>query len=274
MSASSATLLALAAGLALVGCGSEKINPADSGATTSSSGSGGAGAGGAGGSSSSGPVTRVVEERNPWGGPVGNLLVDGDFEFSIVLEGSSPQSGWLVFVPGGQGYLQGETGGLCKSGLRCGKIQTGALLFGRATSALNAPMVASLWAKPAEGEGCNVIDHYYIYCSFQGLQLPVPAVSETPDADGWCQYRGQIPPQSQSICAIIEMPVQVGLATTALVDAATLLPDTTASTQNIRGFEPAPAARRERLREVSKKVRERMPLGGDVPFRGRPLRRD
>ena len=100
-------------------CSEEKLAPAPVDATTSSSSSGGSA--GTGGSTVTPPEPRIrtVETRNPWGGALGNLFVDGDFEFSVVLQGSSPQAGWFAFSNNGQGYVRGETGGLCKSGMRC-----------------------------------------------------------------------------------------------------------------------------------------------------------
>ena len=59
----------------------------------------GSGAGDSGGTPFEPPpkreLKRTIEMRNPLGGPPGNLLVDGDFEFSIDFEGTGPQSGWI-----------------------------------------------------------------------------------------------------------------------------------------------------------------------------------
>ncbi|MBW2528823.1 MAG: hypothetical protein JRI23_31900 [Deltaproteobacteria bacterium] len=66
---------------------------------------------------------RTVMTRNPWGGPPGNLVVDGEFELSVTPSGG--QTGWRAFhFSGGLRELQVETGGVCRGGLRCALLQT------------------------------------------------------------------------------------------------------------------------------------------------------
>src|SRR5690606_37838607 len=98
-----------------------------------------------GGAPPEGPHVRDVVIRNPFGGPSDNLLADGDFELSIVPEGNSGQYGWIAFKQSGaEQPLLAETGGLCKSGLRCGRLPKRSIVFGRGTSAANeAPHRAS-----------------------------------------------------------------------------------------------------------------------------------
>ncbi|MBL8741515.1 MAG: hypothetical protein JNK04_10490, partial [Myxococcales bacterium] len=71
-----------------------------------------------------GPKVRDVYQRNPFGVPLENLLVDGDFELSITRE-STGQYGWRRLHNGGLKPTPAETGGLCKSGLRCGRVDSG-----------------------------------------------------------------------------------------------------------------------------------------------------
>ena len=62
---------------------------------------------------------RTLELRNPYGNvaAVDNLLIDGDFEFSD----RDGQYGWLGFSNSSFG-LDHETGGLCRSGVTCGRM--------------------------------------------------------------------------------------------------------------------------------------------------------
>src|SRR6185295_11284533 len=50
-----------------------------------------------------GPFRRSVEIRNPLGGPVGNLLADGDFELSTQGDGQTSQTPWRSFTSDGTG---------------------------------------------------------------------------------------------------------------------------------------------------------------------------
>ena len=108
MTSSTKTVLswaALATAVVVAACSEEKIAPAPVDATTSSSSTGGSD--GTGGGAVTPPEARIrtVETRSPWGGAIGNLFVDGDFEFSVVLQGASPQAGWFAFGNNSQGYV-------------------------------------------------------------------------------------------------------------------------------------------------------------------------
>src|SRR5262245_4991764 len=122
------------------------------------------------------PVKRTVETRVPFGGPAGNLLVDGDFEVSISFEGSGEQLAWIALTEsGGESYLRGETGGLCKSGLSCGVLESGVLLYGRGTAAKDAAMDASIYMKPPAGRGCAIADIELVHCNFSGTAAALSA---------------------------------------------------------------------------------------------------
>lgn len=264
-----ATTLAL---FVLVGCQDERVSPSPA----SGSASGGAGAGGAGGAggegaggSTPGPRIREVFLRNPMGSPPDNLFVDGDFELSIVPEESSGgQYGWIAFTSGGSpATLLGETGGLCRSGLRCGRVRSGRLLFGRGAAAPDeADMRASIWVKPLEPaddpeKPCDVGTFVAVACdSFQ--QLRVLQDADAPDAKGWCEMAGDIDGATQSVCLYVEAEVDM------LIDAATLLPRATGD-----DVSPLPPphehrlsaeqhARMSNLRDV---LRRRMPFGKALP---------
>ena len=72
--------------------------------------------------------TRTVGHRSPFGDvfQADNLMVDGDFE----LTGRNDQAPWIVFDELGQQTLNYETGGHCRSGVRCAIIAPGERLVG------------------------------------------------------------------------------------------------------------------------------------------------
>lgn len=218
-----------------------------------------------------GDVRRRVELRSPLGGTPGNLLVDGDFETSIVIEGSSPQSGWLAFGQNSRAYLRGATGGVCRSGLRCGWLEPGVLLFGQGTAAKDSGMIASAWARPAEGFGCNSVQVQVLRCNSFISAANVFAESETPRPDGWCFYRGRVSRQTTGTCMLIEASLP---AEPALVDNAAIVPDTgtvplgTAQAVPDTAFKPLSRERQERVRALLEWRRKRMKLG--APLRDRP----
>lgn len=260
------------AGLASA-CSEEKIAPAPSPGADASSGSGGSGTGG-GTVTPAGERIRTVETRNPWGGSPGNLLVDGDFEFSVVLEGHQPQSGWYVFESSGlgvqQGYLRGETGGLCKSGLRCARVSPNQILFGQGTAAKDEGMIAGLWVKVPEGSTCDIVSFSVVRCDFvNNFGMDVPPVSLEPDADGWCRYRGGVDAQPSATCAYITN--NLGPEQTAIVDHATLVPaDGTSPLPTMKALSGARAAK---ARAIIDTIRKRRPIGAP-PERKLPIGRE
>ncbi len=218
-----------------------------------------------------GEVRRRVELRSPVGGTPGNLLVDGDFETSIVIQGTGPQSGWLAFGAGAA-YLRGATGGVCRSGLRCGFLDPGVVLFGQGASARDSGMIASVWARPPAGYGCFAVQAQVLRCnSFLTAAGMIPE-SETPRPDGWCFYRGRVAQQTSGVCMYLETNLT---GEPALVDDARIIPDKgnvplgseSASIPDIT-FEPLRGERRARVEALLKWRRDRMKLG--APLADRP----
>jgi hypothetical protein len=212
---------------------------------------------------------RTVGTRVPWGGPPGNLLVDGDFEHSIVPEGQGGQLGWFAFTTTNlaDAYLRGETGGVCKSGLRCAVLAPGTFLYGRGTSDKDVGLLAGIWAKPPAERPCRVVHPYLVQCNatvITGGDL-APVAAE-PDADGWCEYRGAAAPITASMCMVVEAQLLPG--ETALVDAATLLPSDGKAPLPALG--PLGSDRAARLAAVAARIRARLPFGAP----SRPLHPD
>ncbi len=237
-----------------LGCASEELNPVPL-TTTSSSGAGGA------------PVPpayrRTVAKRNPFGAQLGNLMVDGDFEHSIVREGSSAQLGWLAFNADGMfTYLRGETGGLCRTGLRCGILPAGNSFWGKGTSASQGGMIGEVWAKPPAGRPCAVVTPTLFYCNASGFETPIPPADSGPGEDGWCHYRVAVSGASRRMCMWIDGLLDPGEQ--ALIDSVALLPDD--GTAPLQSPEPMAPARLARVRAAQRWVRDRLPFGRPRPI--------
>jgi hypothetical protein len=261
-------LAAFALGIALAatsGCASEeRLSPVDRPSSSNSSGGGA--------EPEPEPAVRQVFVRNPIGLPIDNLLADGDFELSIVPEGEAGgQYGWIALRGnGGTAPLLAETGGLCRSGLRCGRLPAGRILFGRGTAApYELPHKASIWVKaaswkprpPAElAEPCkSLADVYVLACdSFSVLATLRPA--ELPSADGWCELRAEVAGSKRALCVYAEIGSEE-----VLLDHATLL----AAPELENGPLPAPITppkpTTERMSLVREQLRARMPLGPAKP---------
>jgi len=250
--------------VAPVGEGGAGATSVASGPTTSSGG------GSTSTSTGSGPVLRTVFERNPFGDQVGNLLADGDFELSF---GRPGQQGWIGFAATGQIGLVAETGGLCRSGLRCARVGTGGGLFARGTSAADQqPMRAEIWAKPMSTPSCEGISASVISCDSFATKALLSGPPAT-DADGWCVLQADVPRSKVATCIYLENGSDQEML---LDDARLVVADDSTS--------PAPApivtselaelrARKERLR---KHLRDTLPLGpppllppGTKPLPGR-----
>jgi hypothetical protein len=223
-------------------------------------GTGGNGAGGGGGSGGTdpGPVKRTVETRPTWSGPSDNLLVDGDFELSITIEGVTGQSGFIGFAQNQQAYIRGETGGICRTGLRCGVLEPGVALFGKGVSAAASGMTASVWTKPpAAHADCALVTPFLVSCNTGVLQTDMLPVSPTPDASGWCEYTGAVAQTNQGVCMYLENTL--GPDETALVDAAVLVPDDGSRSAGASGSMSSDTA--ERVRAVVRRLRDTTPIG-------------
>lgn len=206
------------------------------------------------GSTGAGTPVREVFVRNPMGDQIGNLLADGDFELSIT---SNPgQQGWTFYGFQGAAGMQGETGGLCRSGLRCAVLPPGGTLFGRGTAAPDrAPMQGEVWVKPVAGGDCGSITLYALSCDAFDV-LGQPTVAADAEADGWCPRRFPIDPSPTGVCLYMENDG----AGAVLVDQASVRQregedDTQRSAPFVR---PATRARMDRLKEH---LRRTLPLG-------------
>jgi hypothetical protein len=168
-------------------------------------------------------VKRTVMTRNPYGGPPGNLLADGDFEFSTVGQ-QGAQLGWRAYTSDGSGTLNilTETGGLCRSGLRCALFQPGMILFLRGTAANGQGNVASLYGRMPFGAKCYDVRAILVDCDALAVH-EILNTSTKPGPDGWCHYSASLAANPSALCLYIDNTLKE--ATYALLDNAEMGPD-------------------------------------------------
>jgi hypothetical protein len=139
----------------------------------------------------------------------GNLLFDGDFEMTRGQDkGLSP---WLKADSTGQSSdIALETGGLCRSGLLCGRLKPNELAIALGASANTVGMDVSVQIRPlGAAPTCDNVAVSLVNCLslFSGIatkiNLSVEAAS-APDAQGWCQFHNQIGAQIDGLCLVIQ----------------------------------------------------------------------
>lgn len=248
----------LAFGVLFAACrgGAERVDPLPS--ASSSHGASSSGAGGAGGAET---AIRTVDVRSPWGGPPENLIVDGDFELSITVQGHGDANAWYAFTKSGtaERYLRGETGGLCRTGLRCAVLESNMVLFGRGTAPPKGRgLVATLWARPPEGKGCSVVLPSLLDCDAATFASKLKPTSESPDATGWCSYGASVAKVGTKRCVYVDSKLAAGEE--ALIDSVTFLADE-ASDVGGAGVTAAPEPAEPGARAVVQRVRGLLPFG-------------
>lgn len=134
-------------------------------------------------------ASRTVGHRNPFGDALqaDNLMVDGDFE----LTGRSDQAPWIVFNQQQQ-TLDYDTGGRCRSGVRCAVIGPVDALVGYMASPAVSDIEIRAYAKPDDDRCADVQVFAFDVASNNTTGSAQPATS-APDKDGWCMYVGNSP---------------------------------------------------------------------------------
>lgn len=221
-----------------------------------------AGAGGAGGSTplpDAGVPRRTIEQRSLFGGPAGNLLVDGDFEFSATYSGWD-QTGWRAFaLPSWDSIALGtETGGLCKTGLRCGVIEDDQLLLGEGTSPIHAGMKVSFAVRPPAGQNCHVVLIALYTCATGAGMVELAPIDPEPAADGWCTLEASLLERDLATCVYIETALLEGQR--ALVDSGRMLPDDGTAPLVSRG-RPVATERAARIARAAEELKRRRVFG-------------
>ena len=254
------TCSVLVLALLAVACQEESLSPVATSAPAPTPTVPATGGGGSGETPPTPTKVREVSFRNPFGEVAENLLADGDFELSFAsFDG---QYGWFGFSPlsGSPVPLEAETGGLCRTGLRCARMQRGSGLFARGTAAPDgAEHQVSIWMKSTSGspEGatpCALADVYLIACDSFNVLGGLEAAG-SPDAAGWCQLDGVANPSTRALCLYIEIGDD-----DVLVDSATLLPLEAQANRAKVSRQPT-VDQRARMAVVRERVRQRMMFG-------------
>ena len=187
-------------------------------------------------------VVRTVETRNPVGVPINNLMYDGDFELSI---SPGPQGLGYWYALGGVGpmTLTVESGGFCRSGLHCGVLKPGMVLYGRGAAAPDGALHdVSMWVRPADDlDRCKVAEPYVLPCDQFSVLSALELVNDDPNEAGWCEYRGEYPPSENAICVYVEAALLPGES--ALIDSVVLLPKGAANPQSGPAPKSGPASK-------------------------------
>lgn len=217
----------------------------------------------AGGDAGAPEVVRTVETRSPFGDLDGNLLADGDFELSVSEYGG--QYGWRAFTSSGTAEvaLKVETGGLCKSGLRCVLLDSKTQMFATGVAApAEEAHVASLWFKPPAGEDCASLRAVTLDCETFHLEERLVSTGHVDDR-GWCELAVEAPGKRSGVCLYVEALYDGGFG---LLDAASVRPKTLAL-RSARGPAPSPEAwvpsaeLVEHVSQVGELIRKTRPFG-------------
>ena len=134
---------------------------------------------------------RMVFHRNPFGDALqaDNLMVDGDFE----LTGRTDQAPWFVYDPNqGQQTLNYDTGGHCRSGVRCGVLTAPQVMIGYMASPKLLDMNVRAYAKPSTGKCADVSILEFDFATGLAGKSTSP-VDKSPGPDGWCVYEAVYP---------------------------------------------------------------------------------
>lgn len=214
------------------------------------------------------PVTpvRQVMTRNPLGGPPQNLLADGDFEMSVVTSDRvGGQYGWIgATQDGGQVGFDSETGGTCRSGIRCAHAAKGIILYGRGTAAPAKQKIdATIWlkavgpdAEPDPTKVCKKLATIYlVQCDNPGLVWANVKAPDVPSSDGWCQFSALAAGSDLALCMYVDLAAEV------LADSAVMLPSLSQKSLSPFSLADGPsAAEREKVRVVMEAIRKRTPF--------------
>lgn len=207
-----------------------------------------------------GPKKRVILQENGFGLPADNLLADGDFELSTVRGGYIPQLGWIGFNDSGERAIKAETGGLCRTGLRCGVLEPDLVLLGKGTAAPQMkPHIATVWAKPPEGSACDVITIWVLDGDTFATLRKLKSAEGVPLEGAWCRYRGTLSGRDGPLWLYVDQDLPSG--TTALIDSAVLAPDDGTVASELGGVEGVSPAQESRIQGIRKRIRDRLGAG-------------
>jgi hypothetical protein len=174
-------------------------------------------------------ATRTVGHRSPFGDAfqANNLMVDGDFE----LTGRTDQAPWIVFTSSQQ-TLNYETGGHCRSGVRCAVIAPGDALVGYMASPSAEDAQIRAYIKPDSGHCADVV-LYEVDLATNNTNGSAQSTTSAPAEDGWCFFTGKIPALTYAQPALyLQLPTN-SKSKTVIVDQVSVLPVSVAPVHGI-----------------------------------------
>lgn len=222
---SRAPFLFLALSVVVAACGTETKPPDVAPPTpTTDTVSGGGGA----------APRRTVGVRNPFGRALAdNLVLDGDFE----LTGRTGQMPWQSFGKANSNALDYETGGRCRSGVRCAKIADGETLLGYMSQPRAGVALVIGWGRPSSGTCADLSLQIYDMRFDKSLDSLAPTTAGL-DETGWCKYEGSFAARLGGGPVIF---ASTRNGATAVVDDFVALPATSPSLPKVAGPPPTPA---------------------------------
>lgn len=131
------------------------------------------------------PTARVVGWRSPFGDTLhpDNLMIDGDFEFT----GRSGQMPWILVSSQAQAALDFDTGGRCRSGVRCAKMRQDTTMIGYLASPREKNLFVRVWGKP-DSTKCGDVTIVLVDESANQTRGTLAAQQPEGDELGWCRY--------------------------------------------------------------------------------------
>ncbi len=209
------------------------------------------------------PPTRTAFHRNPYGDVLqaDNLFVDGDFE----LTGRTDQAPWIVLNSSAQGTLNYDTGGRCRSGVRCGLIGVGDSLVGNMSSPKTDDIEIHIYIQPTT-QRCADASVIAIDLAQSSQGGTITSLTSAPDTDGWCHFATKVTNMAYEQPAVYITLADGAKSTTLHVDQASALP---ASEVPVHGILPAPTApnaiEMARANAAAAWIRSHRKFGRNVP---------
>ena len=208
-------------------------------------------------------ATRTVGHRSPFGDAfqADNLMVDGDFE----LTGRNDQAPWFLFDNNGQATLNYETGGHCRSGIRCAIMTKGDALIGFMASPMNEDFEIRAYVKPDSGRCLDAEVYAFDVTSNAVSASAAPTTSNVSD-DGWCFFDGKAPALIYAAPALYIATTPNTKSKTLIVDQVSVLPVSKVPVHGITPPQQQPSAEvRKRVESAATWIRTHRKYGLDLP---------
>ena len=216
------------------------------------------------------PPKRTILERNPFGDVAAsdNLLWDGDFEWSSPF---ASQYGWFQ-LPNSLTLDEPVMGPICRSGVKCARVQRNDDILGVAVGARDEALYARVHVKfEPDDEGvvspCDEASAVILGIGFDppfDPDVELTLVTPVPDATGFCVFAGMLEARKNKPYLLMSNHGEGAM----LVDEALLLRASSPSVPDGAVPPPALPVRDERKArvEMSRAAARALPRGGE----GRP----